>query len=63
MDDQNQDLTSPTDTDRLLSKIDQIDRLMLELRILLVMLPELSPPHLSMMLLSSEPPPVDPRLN
>lgn len=63
MDDQNQDLTSPTDTDRLLSKIDQIDRLMLELRILLVMLPELSPPHLSLMLLSSEPPPVDPRLN
>ena len=62
MDDQNQDsTTSPTDTDRLLSKIDQIDRLMLELRILLVMLPELAPP--TILSLNSEPPPVDPRLN
>ena len=61
MEDQSQDSTSPTDTDRLLSKIDQIDRLMLELRILLVMLPELAPP--TILSLSSEPPPVDPRMN
>ena len=61
MEDQSQDSTSPTDTDRLLSKIDQIDRLVLELRSLLVMLPEQAPP--TMLPLSPEPPPVDPRMN